>query len=218
MANTEKPATKAQTKKQGIVKTPRENLKPETSKQIIEDIKKSGVDEKTAKSEEKIDEKTSKETNKKEEKKDTLKKPIIKDNKPKQKKTTAFVNGKNVPVSTKKSMAICKFIKGKRIGDAIRDLEEVEKLKKAVPMKGEIPHRKGPMAGGRYPKRTAKSFIILLKSLAGNSSEMQDPIISEAIANFGSRPLGRFGRMKRKRSNIKIIVKENKTKINKKKK
>jgi len=210
MANTEKPATKAQEKKQGIVKTPKRNLKPETPKQIVQDIKKAGVNEKVAKAEEKLDEKATKKFGKENEdgKKEEPKKPIVKKTKNKKKITSAFVNGKNIPISTKQSIGICKFIKGKRIGDAIRDLEAVEKMRKAVPMKGEIPHRKGKMSSGRYPQVAAKNFVVLLKSLAGNSSEMDDPVIIEAKANFGSRPLGRFGRTKKKRSNIKIIVKE----------
>ncbi len=209
MTNTEKPATKAQTKKQGLVKTPKKNLKPETSKQIVEDIKKSRVSEKQAITEEKLDEKEQKPI-KREKKEETVeKKPVTKK---KIKKDFSVVNAKNIPVSTKQCISICRFVKRKRIGDAIRDLEKVSQLKKAVPMKGEIPHRKGKMSSGRYPQKAAKHFIIVLKSLAGNSSEMNDPIITEAIANFGSRPLGRFGRIKKKRTNIKLVAREIKTK------
>lgn len=189
--------------------------KSETKEEIVEDIEKSGVSEKQAKIEEKLDEKATEEFEKgegKKQEKDTKKKEIRKE-----KKTEAFVNGRNVSVSTKQSMGICRFIKGKRIGDAIRDLEEVAALKKAVPMKGEHPHRKGRMSSGKFPQKAAKNFIVLLKSLAGNSGEMDDPVIVEAIANFASRPYGRFGRTKKKRTNIKIIVKESKPKKEKNK-
>ncbi|MDM7918389.1 MAG: hypothetical protein QUS12_04400, partial [Methanosarcina sp.] len=81
-----------------------------------------------------------------EEKKDS-KKP---ESKPK--KTEAVVRATNLPVSTKKAMEICRFIKGKKLGNAVRDLEEVLKLRKAVPMRGEYAHRKGKgMSGGKYP-------------------------------------------------------------------
>ena len=101
------------------------------------------------------------------------------------------------------------FIKGKGIEKAINDLEEVISLKKPVPMKGEIPHRKGMMSG-RYPKKTAEHFIKLLKELSANANVngLENTIISEAIANIASRPYSRFGRVRKKRTHVKIIVKE----------
>jgi large subunit ribosomal protein L22 len=138
--------------------------------------------------------------------------------KKKPKKTEAIVRANNLPISTKDSAAICKFIKRKKIVDAIADLEQVITHKKAVPMKGEIPHRKGKrMMSGRYPKKATEYFIRLLRSLSANanSNELNNPIIIEAIANIGSRPFGKFGRVRKKRTNIKIKVKE---KLNKKKK
>lgn len=125
------------------------------------------------------------------------------------KKTEASVNGVDLPISTKDSVAICRFIKGKKIDRAIFDLEQVLLYKKAIPMKGEIPHRKGKgMMSGRYPKNATICFIKLLKSLLANANELEDPIITEAIANLASRPFGRFGRIRKKRSHIKIIMKE----------
>jgi ribosomal protein L22 len=136
------------------------------------------------------------------------------------KKTEVIVNGKNFPISTKYSGAICKFIKNKRIGDAIRELEEVLIQKKAIPMKGEIPHRKGKIMSGRYPKKAASYFIMLLKNLASNANthEVEDPIIFEAIPNIGQRPQGRFGSIRRKRTHIKIVAIDKKNKLKKRKK
>ncbi len=140
------------------------------------------------------------------------------------KKDLAVVNAQSVPVSTKYAIAICRFIKNKRIGDAIRELEEVTKKRKSVPMKGEYAHRKGPgkiaSGAGKYPVRASKEFIVLLKSLAGNSNvaDIDEPIIAEAIANNASSPMGRFGRWERKRSHIKLVAKEMKIKVKEKKK
>ena len=135
------------------------------------------------------------------------------------KKDEAIVNGKSLPISTKYSMAICKFIKKKPIEKAIGDLEEVLKFKKAVPMKGEIPHRKGEIMSGRYPINAVKEFIRLLKNLLANSNTngLEEPIIAQAIPNKASRPYGRFGSIKRKRTHVKIIAKE-KNKLKEKKK
>ena len=127
----------------------------------------------------------------------------------KPKKTEAVVNAKNVPISTKHSSAICKFIKRKRIPQAISDLEQVIKIRKAVPMKGEIPHRKGKgMMSGRFPQKAAKEFIILLKSLGANANYngIENPIIVGAKANIGARPFGKYG-IRRKRTHITITAK-----------
>lgn len=141
---------------------------------------------------------------------------------PKVKKTEAIVNANSIPISTKTSAAICKFIKNKKIPDAIADLEQVLAKKKAVPMKGEIPHRKGKgISSGRYPKKASEHFIKLLKSLSANAvaNGLDEPIIKESIANKASRPYARFGRWQRKRTHVKIIAREKKEikKKNKKK-
>ncbi|MBS3070709.1 hypothetical protein J4407_00200 [Candidatus Pacearchaeota archaeon] len=127
------------------------------------------------------------------------------------KKTEVVVKFSNLHISTKHSIAVSKFIKGKTIEGAITDLEKVVSMKKAVPMKGEIPHRKGMMSG-RYPKKAAEHFIKILKSLSANANinGIENPIISEAISNFGQRPYGRFGSVRKKRTHVKLIAKEKK--------
>ncbi len=129
---------------------------------------------------------------------------------PKIKKIESVVRGFNLPISTKQSVAICKFIKWKKIENAILDLEQVKVGKKAVPMKGEIPHRKGKIMSGRFPKNSAIQFINLLKTLKSNSDVdgVENPIIIEAIANIAPRPLGKFGRVQRKRTHVKIVAKD----------
>jgi ribosomal protein L22 len=152
-----------------------------------------------------------------EEKKETkVEKKIIK----KVKREESTVNGISLPISTKDSVAICKFIRGKQIDKAIADLEQVEKFKRAIPMKGEIPHRKGKgMMSGRYMTKPVGFFIKMLKNLKANANmnEMEEPIITEAVPNRASRPYGRFGAVKRKRTHIHIKVVEKK-KLREKKK
>ena len=125
-------------------------------------------------------------------------------------KSEAIVETHNVPISTKKSAAICKFIKKKKIEVALAELDLVSKLKKAVPMKGEIPHRKGKIMAGRFPKNASLSFIKLLKSLSANAdyNGLKEPVIVEAIANIGSRPYGRFGQARRKRTHVRLVAKD----------
>ena len=202
MVNTEKPSTKAEQKKQSIVKTPKVTTDKIPQK---EDNKEKKVGPKEVSPGEK-----------------NKKKEVKKVEVPKIKRTEAVINALSIPISTKHSIAMCKFIKYKSIDNAIKDLEEVLVMKKAVPMKGEIPHRKGKgMMSGRFPKKASENFIRLLKSLSSNANtnDMDSPIISEAIANIAQRPMGRFGQIRKKRTHITIKVKEKKLlrKQNKKK-
>ena len=138
------------------------------------------------------------------------KKPEVK----KVKKTEAAVNGRSLPISTKKSTAICKFINKKKVQRAISDLEAVLAHKRAVPMKGEIPHQKGKgMSSGGYPKKAIEHFIKLLKSLQANANEngLDEPVITEAMANMASRPYGKFGRVKKKRTHVQIKAREHRS-------
>lgn len=176
------------------IKNKEEKEKNKTEEKIEKTLVNSDLEEKKKK----IDEK----------KKEAKKEEILK-------KTEAVINAQNVPISTKHSIAICAFLKNKRISKAISELEEVLVLRRAIPMKGEIPHRKGKMMSGRFPKKAASNFLKLLKSLNANANynKLEDPIIIEAIANIGARPYGKFGRVRKKRTHIKIIAKD-KQKIN----
>jgi len=195
-----------------IVEKVEEKLKKEPEKKTSEDVseEKPKVWEKTVEVE--------KEIKKEPEKSKEDKKEVVKP-KEKPKKTEAIVSVENLPISTKHSIAICKFIKNKKIGQAISDLEQVLKLKKSVSMKGEIPHRKGKGAmSGRFPEKATSRFIILLKSLSKNSNYngLENPTIVEAIANIGSRPYGRFGLVRKKRTHVKITARDRKTEEKKK--
>jgi len=149
------------------------------------------------------DEKKETEIKTEEKKKPIQKKPVVK-------KTEAVVNGNDLRISTKVASDVCRFIKYKKISEAIADLEEVLMKKKAVPMRGEIPHRRGQIMAGRFPQNASKEFIRLLKTLIGNSivNGLENPVIVETVANIASRPHGRFGRFKKKRTHVKIVAKE----------
>ena len=171
------------------------NAKIDNKKNPVSEIKK----------EEKIEEKK---TENIDEKKEEVKKPIQK--KPAVKKTEAVVNGLDLRISTKVSGDICRFIKNKKISDAVADLRQVIIKKKAVPMRGEIPHRKGKIMAGRFPKNASENFLKLLQTLAANSNVngLENPVISEAVANKASKVYGRFGRVQKKRTHVRIVAKE----------
>jgi ribosomal protein L22 len=208
----EKNAMKKQSKTKIVENLPKEkiiNSEEKTEEKIeekVEEKKETEIptEEKIQKVEEKLEDKKTKE------KKSEIKKPIKKI-----KKEEVYVNAKSVPISTKYAVNICRFIKGKRIGDAIRDLEQVILLKKVVPMKGEYAHKKGKgISSGRFPQRASKEFIVLLKSLTGNANnhEILEPIIVEASANSAPSPRGRFGRVRRKRTHVTLKAIEMKIK------
>lgn len=140
-------------------------------------------------------------------KKDTRKQII----KPKQKMSEAVVHGKDLPISTKHAIAICRFIKNNSIEEAIANLEKVALKRKAVPMKGEVPHRKGMMSG-RYPVKAAEQFIKLLKNLAANVSvnglDIANTKIAVAKADRASRTRYSIRNWKFKRTQIMLVAKE----------
>ena len=84
-----------------------------------------------------------------------------------EKKENAVAKAVSVQISGKHARYICSFIKGKTVDQAILELEQVAKMKRAIPFKGEIPHRRN-MQSGRYPINASKVFISLLKGLKGN--------------------------------------------------
>lgn len=127
------------------------------------------------------------------------------------KKYEAVARGASLPISKKQSMYIGKFIKNKKIDRAIADLQLVIAKKKAVPFKGEIPHRKGNIMSGRYPVKAAGYFINLLKGLKGNvlvnGMELDNTIIYLVSPSWAVRPMRRGG-MSAKRVNIIVKAKE----------
>lgn len=207
--NTEKPTGKAEEKKTAVVNTP----KPDKKSINQEPVK-----------EEKITEKKETTETPKEEKKDEKPKEVKKQPVKKISKEEVIVNAKSIPISTKYAISICRFIKGKEIKDARRYLEDVKRLKKSIPMKGEYAHKKGPgkiaSGSGKYPVQASEYFIGLLKTLAGNATnhDILNPVITEAIANKASTPAGRFGRWDRKRTHVTIKAREKKVKVKEKKK
>ncbi|OGJ21384.1 50S ribosomal protein L22 [Candidatus Pacearchaeota archaeon RBG_13_36_9] len=161
----------------------------------------------------KDEKKTEKVTEKKDSKKTAEKKPEARE---------AVVNGRDLPLSKKHCMSICNFIRGKKIEEALPLMEKVVAMKIAVPMKGEIPHRKGRMMSGRYPVKAAGHFIKMLKQLSANAENKEMDIDKgriECKANRASRPYKRFGSMKFKRTHVtlKLVIK-NKKKLKRRKK
>ncbi len=205
MPNTEKPTGKTEMKK-NLAVAPTKIDKKQMEKAPVKEDKKVAEEKNETKKPE-VSEQVQDSSSKNRERKKIQKKI---------KRDFAIVNGPSMHISTKYAMAICKFIKKKNIDKAISDIEDVLVMKKSVPMKGEIPHRKGPGKTGsgarRYPINAAKVFLMLLKSLKANANanDIENPIVTEAYANQASRPMGRFGKWQRKRTHVFIKATEKK--------
>lgn len=141
--------------------------------------------------------KAQQEAKKTEEKKEEKKVAAKEIHKPK--KETAVVNGRDLRISLKQSISICRMIRGKTIECALKMLEEVVNFKRIVKMNDrEIPHKhgKGVMAG-RNPVKACLEFIRLLKQLRANAAANElepEEFVVYCKANLASRPYRSGGR------------------------
>jgi len=171
---------------------------------------KAKEEKETEKKAEAVETKKEEKVEKKEIKEEKIKETKAKaEGKDKKKKEEAIARGLDLSASKKHCIAICKMIKGKKIERAVKELEQVIKLKKAVRMKGEIPHKKG-IGSGRYPVNASKVMIKLLKGLDANARalEILNPVIVLAKADKASRPYRRFGSRRFKRTNVLLAARE----------
>jgi large subunit ribosomal protein L22 len=136
--------------------------------------------------------------------------------------TTARANGKELPISPRHSIEICRSIKGKTVEEAVTFLEDVIDKRKAVPYRrhtGGVPHRKGKgITSGRYPMKAAKAILKIVEQ-ARNNAEFKEITgslkIIHAAAHRGRpwqswqpRAHGRSTPKNRETVNIEIIVEE----------
>jgi large subunit ribosomal protein L22 len=130
----------------------------------------------------------------------------------------ACINALDLPISTKQSIEVARFIRGKNLKKIKDVLNRVLQKKIAVPYKRynkDTPHRPGKIASGRYPQKTTTHFLTLLNSLESNAEEkglnVDSLILSEVVANKGSNQW-HYGRMKRrvmKKTNLRMKAIEN---------
>ena len=131
------------------------------------------------------------------------------------KEHSAFAKALNLPISTKHSIEISKYLRHRNTEFAKNFLQDVVDLKKAVPFKTfkhNVGHKAG-MAAGRFPQKAAKEFLSLVKSVEANaqmkglnSSSLR---IIKLLANKASVPFtGGRHRRGTKRTHLEIEVQE----------
>lgn len=128
--------------------------------------------------------------------------------------------GSSMSLSDKQVREVVSFIKGMNIDKAIKRLEGVIEHKEAIPFKRfkiKMGHKHGMMVG-RYPEKTCKALIIVLKNLKNNAInkglQEEKVIIKEAVTmkdisdrrRIRARKGGYTGSMKL--SSIKLIAAE----------
>jgi large subunit ribosomal protein L22 len=131
----------------------------------------------------------------------------------------ARASAQNLSVSTKHCVEICRYLRYKSTSQAKKILEEVIKLKKAIPFKRynrDVGHKPG-MAAGRFPRKAAAEVLKLIKSVEANAQfkglNTSSLKITKILANKAAIPLtGGRQRTGTKRTHLEIEVKETRAK------
>lgn len=129
----------------------------------------------------------------------------------------AKVVGVNLPISWKKSVEVCNFIRYKDIKKVRNLLTKVIEKKVAIPYKRykrETPHRKGKIGAGRFPVKAAIYFLRLVNTVEANAENkglnVDDLYITYAVANKGEKQwhFGRHRRRLMKRTHLELRAAE----------
>lgn len=139
--------------------------------------------------------------------------------------TVAKAKANELNMSPKHSIEIAGFIRHKRVNDAIAYLNDVVRLKKALPFRyfnRNVAHKRGLPGNwdaGRYPVKASREYIRILESVKKNAEylglDAENLEIIHASANRGRaqkaffpRAMGRATPKVRESVNIEIIVRE----------
>src|SRR3989344_265721 len=124
--------------------------------------------------------------------------------------------GRDLPISIKTSVEVCRFIRGRNVVVAKNMLRDVVALKRAVPFRRyvlDIGHRKG-MATGRFPKKTSKEILEVLESAETNAQfkgmNGSRLFVAHIAAHKASSPMrgGRKRGQSAKKAHVEIILQE----------
>ena len=129
--------------------------------------------------------------------------------------------GRELSVSPKHSIVICRHIKGWRLERAKVFLADVIEQKTAVPdtRYGSSGHRRGKVGPGRFPQKAARQILKVLEGAEANAEYkglvIDDMYIAHSAAHRGKSWEGRFPRARgratpkiRETVNVEIILKE----------
>ncbi len=129
--------------------------------------------------------------------------------------------GRNLPISLKDSVNLCRALKGMKLDDAKEYLEDIIKKKRAVPYfryLDSISHRRG-IGPGKYPVKEAKYILKVLENAEANAEnkdlDTDNLYIMHIAAHKGQiykrympRAFGRSTEIRRDRVHIEVILEE----------
>jgi len=135
--------------------------------------------------------------------------------------TTSRAMGRELPISPKKAMEVCRQIRGKRVEDAKAYLERVIAMDTPVPMrryKTMVAHKRGT-GPGRYPVKVAEQVMKILESAEENAGykglDVESMRIKVAAAHKGSiqkgimqRAHGRSSPWNQETVNLELVLEE----------
>ncbi len=123
-----------------------------------------------------------------------------------------------MPISFKKSVEICNYLRSRNLQKAKQLLLDVKEFKMAIPYRRynmNVSHKRG-IGPGRYPIKTCDKFLGLLESVEANAQSKglstANLIISHIMAHKAGNVYhsGRSRGTKMKRAHIEVIVQESK--------
>lgn len=131
------------------------------------------------------------------------------------KEVMARAQGVSLPVSVKQLREICHAIRGRSYAKAVRHLESVMKLERAIPYtrfnRGGTGHKPG-VGPGRYPVKACGCVLEVLQSAKENAKQKgfneAELVVRSAVAKQGPKTFhaGRKRGRKAKRSHVEIVV------------
>ena len=135
--------------------------------------------------------------------------------------TSAKALGREIPISPKMSREICGMIRGMKVEQAVKALEEVIDLKRAVPLKRynkRVSHKPG-VGPGRYPQKAAGEILKVIRSAMSNAEykglDVDGMVLSTVTASRGRtipghmpRAHGRATQWNQETVNIEVIIEE----------
>ena len=130
--------------------------------------------------------------------------------------------GKEMRISPKHAMEVCRAIRGMRLNAAKEYLEAVRVKKKAVPFmrhRKKLAHRKGAKGSGQYPVKAAREILAVLKNAEANATykglDTEKLRVVHASAYKGitipgvlPRAFGRATPFNKPLTNVEIVLKE----------
>jgi large subunit ribosomal protein L22 len=123
---------------------------------------------------------------------------------------------KDVGISTKVSIEISTYLRGRNTAKAKAILKLVLAKKHAIPFKrftDGVGHRKGAIASGRFPEKASEEFLKLIEMAEANAAQagLSSELIIKHLATHQASTPYRYGRQRRrkmKRSHVEIVLVE----------